>query len=427
MAKQDSISEPPELEWMHNDLFIRRAGYSIVLFMVIVVGGWMAFAPMESAALAPGVIQVQGKRKPIQHLEGGIVSEIRVSSGDVVEKGQLLAKLDATRDRAEREILRGRILNTLATIDRLKAERDDLPEVSFSPEVLDVFSEDSRARAAMDSERSLFSVRLADRLGEEAVITSQITGFQALKQSKTTIYDSVSAEIDDLKVLLADGYVDKMRIRELERSKAQILGEINELSVSIEKSLLNITQLKKKFKTQVVDALTEHVEGLFDLEQQYAAVDDRVTRASIEAPVAGVLLDLQLNTIGGVVRPGETLMEIVPQRESLVVEARISPMDIDRVRLGQIAEVRLSVFKDAYTISGELTKLAPDRVVDEQSGIPYYSGEVNLLEADLPLLQGASLVPGMPAEVIIKTGERTMFGYVFSPINRLFSRALIED
>ena len=143
--------------------------------------------------------------------------------------------------------------------------------------------------------------------------------------------------------------------------------------------------------------------------------------------MAGVLLDLQLNTIGGVVRPGETLMEIVPQRESLVVEARISPMDIDRVRLGQTAEVRLSVFKDAYTISGELTKLAPDRVVDEQSGIPYYAGEVNLFEADLPLLQGASLVPGMPAEVIIKTGERTMFGYIFSPINRLFSRALIED
>ena len=205
------------------------------------------------------------------------------------------------------------------------------------------------------------------------------------------------------------------------------MGEINELSVSIEKSLLNITQLKKKFKTQVVDDLTERVEGLFDLKQQYAAVDDRVTRASIEAPVAGVLLDLQLNTIGGVVRPGETLMEIVPQRESLVVEARISPMDIDRVRLGQTAEVRLSVFKDAYTISGELTKLAPDRVVDEQSGIPYYAGEVNLFEADLPLLQGASLVPGMPAEVIIKTGERTMFGYIFSPINRLFSRALIED
>ena len=426
MAKQDSISGSAEPGWMQNDLMIRRAGYSVVLFMVIVVGGWMAFAPMESAALAPGIIQVQGKRKPIQHLEGGIVSEIRVSSGDVVEKGQLLATLDATKDRAEREILRGRILNTLATIDRLKAERDDLSEINFSPEVSDVFSEDSRARAAMDSERSL-SVRLADRLGEEAVITSQIAGFQALKQSKTTIFDSVSAEIDDLKVLLADGYVDKMRIRELERSKAQILGEINELSVSIEKSLLNITQLKKKFKTQVVDDLTEHVEGLFDLKQQYAAVDDRVTRASIEAPVAGVLLDLQLNTIGGVVRPGETLMEIVPQRESLVVEARISPMDIDRVRLGQTAEVRLSVFKDAYTISGELTKLAPDRVVDEQSGIPYYAGEVNLFEADLPLLQGASLVPGMPAEVIIKTGERTMFGYIFSPINRLFSRALIED
>ena len=219
MAKQDSISGSAELGWMQNDLMIRRAGYSVVLFMVIVVGGWMAFAPMESAALAPGIIQVQGKRKPIQHLEGGIVSEIRVSSGDVVEKGQLLATLDATKDRAEREILRGRILNTLATIDRLKAERDDLSEINFSPEVSDVFSEDSRARAAMDSERSLFSVRLADRLGEEAVITSQIAGFQALKQSKTTIFDSISAEIDDLKVLLADGYVDKMRIRELERPR----------------------------------------------------------------------------------------------------------------------------------------------------------------------------------------------------------------
>jgi len=143
--------------------------------------------------------------------------------------------------------------------------------------------------------------------------------------------------------------------------------------------------------------------------------------------VGGVVLDLVPNTIGAVVGSGERLMEIVPQDKSLMVQVRVSPQDIDRVKVGQAAEIRFSVFKDAYTVSGTLKKISPDRLVDEKSDLPYYAGEVELNEEDLYLLEGMTLVPGMPAEVLIKTGTRTMLGYLTSPMNRVFSRSLIEE
>ena len=175
----------------------------------------------------------------------------------------------------------------------------------------------------------------------------------------------------------------------------------------------------------MVDELTQTAEELHDLEQQFTASEDTVMRATIRAPVSGIVLNLKPNTVGAVIKSGETLMEIVPQASKLIVDARISPMDIDRVSVGQDAEVRFSVFR-WYMVSG-LKKLSADRLVDEGSDTPYYSAEIDLHEEDLNLLEGMALVPGMPAEVLIKTGERTLLAYVVSPMNRIFSRALIEE
>ena len=177
----------------------------------------------------------------------------------------------------------------------------------------------------------------------------------------------------------------------------------------------------------MVDELAVTLEDLYDIKQQFAAAEDKVQRATIRAPIAGTVLNLIPNTIGAVIGSGDTLLEIVPDIENLVVDARISPMDIDRVSIGQAAEVRFSVFKDAYMVSGVLTKLSPDRLVDQETDTPYYSAEIKLLEEDLFLLDGMSLVPGMPAEILIKTDQRTMLGYVTSPMSRAFSRSLIED
>ncbi len=424
----DRLGSPLDSEVVPDrDLKIRKLGYLLVAFLLLVVGGWSACAPLDSAALAPGLVQVEGKRKSIQHLEGGIVSKILVSNGDSVAPNQPLLVLDATKDRAEQEILRGRIFSTQATVDRLVAERDDLEAIEFTSSVFSASESDQRAQRAIQSENSLFAVRLADLLGEEAVILSRREGLKAVIESKTAIADSLAKEIEDLRGLLLEGYVDQQRIRELERSESQLIGELSDLRVSLEESQLQILQLRKRFKTKVVSDLTEASEQLYDLRQKLSATSDRVQRTTIRSPVGGVVLDLVPNTIGAVVGSGERLMEIVPQDKSLMVQVRVSPQDIDRVKVGQAAEIRFSVFKDAYTVSGTLKKISPDRLVDEKSDLPYYAGEVELNEQDLYLLEGMTLVPGMPAEVLIKTGTRTMLGYLTSPMNRVFSRSLIEE
>jgi epimerase transport system membrane fusion protein len=413
--------------WLNNDGHARRFGYAVVVFLVLFGGLWVSCAPIESAALAPGVVQVEGDRKSVQHLEGGIVSEILVTNGEWVEAGQALVKLDVTRTQAELRILEGRWYNSRARVDRLQAERDGIEELSFSETLQKDAIRDGRASNAMASERALFSARQADLRGEIQVLKSQQLGHQLMLRSQRAVAESLQSEIVDLAQLLEEGYVDKQRIRELERAKARAYGQISDLEVAIDETELKILQMSKRFKTIVVDELTDTQEALHDLDQQKSAAKDRVKRSVVRAPVQGTVLSLRPNTIGSVVAPGDTIVEVVPRAAHLVVAAKLSPMDIDRVRVGQPAEVRFSVFKDAYLVSGTLIKLSADSLMDEGEKIPYYEAEIKLLEEDLYLLQGMALVPGMPAEVLIKTGERTMLGYLTSPMSRIFSRSLIED
>lgn len=426
---QDLISRltPNSSSTDDDDKDVRKLGYSLVGFLLLGVGGWMTIAPIDSAALAPAVVQVEGKRKAIQHLEGGIVSEIFVANGDLVTQGQILLSLDATRDKSELEILRGRLFNTRAKVDRLEAERSGERKVAFSADLQEAAANDVRASGAISSESSLFDVRLADRDGEIAVIESKQKGLEVVRSAKLEVSESLRKEIEDLSDLLAEGYVDKQRLRQLQRSRTSLLGEVADLEVSIGEAQLSALQVSKRFKTDVVDELTASREVLHDLEQQFSTVMDRVERSDIKSPVSGTVLNLKPNTIGAVIVSGKTLVEVVPLSQRLVVEARVSPMDIDRVRVGQDVELRFSVFKDAYMVSGILRKLSADRLVDPDSSIPYYQAEISLVEEDLTLLEGMELVPGMPAEALIKTGKRTMLGYLTSPMKRLFSNSMLED
>ena len=288
-------------------------------------------------------------------------------------------------------------------------------------------SVDQRAANAISNELALFSARSADRKAEEEVLASQKKGFELVLESRQRVEKSLREEINDLQDLLVDGYVDKQRLRQLERSRTETLGQLADLEVSIEEVSLRVSQLRTRFKKEVVDELAFTLEDLYDIQQQFSAADDKVQRSTIRSPVAGTVLNLLPNTIGAVIGSGETLLEIVPRIDNLVIEARVAPMDIDRVSIGQAAEVRFSVFKDAYMVSGTLTKLSPDRLIDQETDLPYYAAEINLLREDLFLLDGMTLVPGMPAEVLIQTGERTMLGYLTSPMRRAFSRSLTED
>jgi epimerase transport system membrane fusion protein len=423
-----------------SDRIPRLIGIYIVMVVFGGFGLWAMVAPLDSAALAPGVVTVKSYRKTVQHLEGGIVSEILVTDGQLVEQGQTLLILDNTQSKAELGILKGQYFTTRAMENRLAAERDSLQSVDFSN---DLDASDIRAIEAIKNEGLIFAARRDDRLGEVEVLEqrivqleSQIEGLRALAASKQEIVSSYTAEVADLAELLAEGYVDKQRLRDLQRSRSRSVGEladhraaIAQAEVQIGETRLQILQLNKRFTTEVVDQLAETQARVYDLRERISAIQDRLRRTIITAPVAGIVLGMNTHTIGGVVQPGKTLLDIVPDLAELVVDARVSPVDIDRVRLGMEATIRFSAFKNATTpiIQGKLTKISADRLVDEQTGSPYYLARVEVSEEGRIMLGNLILVPGMPADVLIKTGERTFFQYLMKPASNAFARSLIED
>ena len=430
------------IPWFDGDRRLRRLGYWLTAVLILGCGVWATFAPIDTGALAPGIVQVEGKRKSVQHLEGGIVAAIMVSNGDSVSKDDPLLSVDVTQANSELLILAGRRIDLQGKLDRLVAERDDMDSLRFSEGLRVLGEDDDRAATAMASESTLFTARRADRDGEvqlllqqQAQLSEQAAGFEAILASSNTLLSSLDTEIADLAELLRDGYVDKQRLRELERSRSRVLGEIAETkskiasaNVAIAESQLQIVQLNKRFKSEVVDELKQIQTALYDVTQQFNTVLDRVERAIIRSPADGFVLNTSTTTVGAVISAGEELMEIVPHDKALIIEARVSPLDIDRVQAGQSAEVRFAVFKDAYLVTGKLTKLSADRLIDSSTNTPYFAAEVAIEQGDFErFYNGARLVPGMPAEVLIKTGERTFIDYILSPLKRTFSTSLLED
>ena len=423
---------------LNSDRQAIRFGYAIVLVVFVGFGGWAALAPLESAAFGTGTVQVDGDRKWVQHFEGGMIAEILVGNGDYVGQGQALLRMDATAAQADLSIVAGRLWAKRALVDRLISERAADLEIVFTDWLVGL--DDERALVAVGNERALFAARRSDLQGETHVLEqriaqmmAQIEGAQAVLEAKRQVAKSLELEAGELQELLAEGYVDKQRIRELERSRAATLGEVSDLiariagvRVAIEETKLQIIQLDKRFKTQVVDTLTRAEEELYDLEQRHRAISDRVERTLVKAPTSGTVMALKPNTIGAVIASGEELMAIVPDSENFLIDTKLSPMDIDRIHIGQEAEVRFSVFKDAYSITGVLTTLSADSLIDANTGQPYFSAKVKLLDKDMKLLGSYRLMPGMPAEVLVKTGKRTLLGYLTSPLHRMFEASLLD-
>lgn len=425
-----------------DDKPIRRVGLIILLLSFGLFGGWAALAPLNSAALAPGVVTVKSYRKTVQHLEGGIVRELRVRDGDQVKAGDVLLVLDNTQARAEAEMIRSQLIAALALEARLQAERDDLT-APLAVEELD--ADDPRVREAHDNEAQIFRTRRNSLQGEVGLlektvvqIEEQIRGTRAIIASKQTLAISYQEEINDLRALLADGFVDKQRLREQERSLARLQAEIAEhqsesarARLQIGEAQLKILQLKKAFAGEVAEQLGEAHTRLYDLRERLAAVQDRAQRTEITAPEAGMVMGMTLHTIGGVVSPGTPLLDIVPASADLIVEVQISPMDIDRIAAGKLADIRFSAFKSSTTpvVEGRLVHVSADRLTNKDNGAAYYLGRVELTEKGHETLGSLALelVPGMPAEVLINTGARTLLQYLIQPATNAFARSLIED
>ena len=267
-------------------------------------------------------------------------------------------------------------------------------------------------------------------------VSSKVQGLQAQVVSKQALASSYAEEIKDLKELLAEGFADKLRVRELERQHAVQTGETAQLTAEIatnqlliSETRLQILQLQKQFQEEVAAKLSEAQTQLNDATQRVNANRDKLERVLVKAPASGMVMGLAVHTEGGVVPPGSPILDIVPQDAELIIEAQVSPMDIDRVTVGLQAEVRFSAFKQSKTprMFGQVSQLSADRFVDPKTGAPYYLARVELTADSRQELGKLQLLPGMPAEVLINTGERTLFEYLAQPAANAIARSFIED
>nr|WP_313402407.1 HlyD family type I secretion periplasmic adaptor subunit [Pseudomonas sp.] len=417
----------------------RTIGMLIVFVAFGLFGTWAVVAPLGSAALAPGVVTVQTYRKTVQHLEGGIVKELHARDGDVVKAGDPLIVLDDTQVRAEHGMITSQLIAAQAMEARLRAERDDLPQIDFSG-MLELNSE--RAREAREGETQVFNARRGSRLGEVSVLEKrigqlheQIRGLQAMISTKRSLERSYQGEIEELTELLSEGFVDKQRLldqqRRLDMQRAEIAdhsSQITKTKLQISETELQIVQLNKDFSSDVVAQLAETQTRVFDLQERVSALKERLKRIVIRAPDDGMIIGMKVHTIGGVVSPATPLLDIVPSVSDLVVEAQVSPVDIDRVSPGKTADIRFSAFGSATPVmEGVVNHVSGDRLINEQTGMPYYLARVSLTEKGTKTLGSLKLQPGMPAEVLINTGDRTLFQYIMQPITNALARSLIED
>lgn len=440
MIEKPAENNPTPIALLTNDRSIRNIGAAIVFATFGVFGIWAFFAPMDSSALAPGVVVVKSHRKTVQHLDGGIVAKILVKDGDLVKEGQPLLILDDTQIKAQLEMARSQNITLSAQVARLRAERDQLKKIDY-PELLNDDA-DPRTTEAKSAENNIFKSKISSLDGQISVlnqrisqISSKIKGLQGQVDSKKQLVASYAEEIHDLKELLAEGFADKQRLRDLERNHALQSGEIAQLNAEmatnqmlISETRLQILQVQKQFQEEVAGQLSDAQAKLNDAAERLAANQDKLDRVVIKAPSSGMVLGLSVHNENSVIASGRPILDIVPQDAELIIEAQVSPMDIDRVTVGLQAEVRFSAFKQSQTpkMNGKVIHLSADRLTDDK-GNSYYQARVELTPESSKDLGALQLLPGMPAEVLINTGERTLFEYLVQPATNFFARSFIED
>lgn len=419
-----------------------------ILFGLLVVlalfgggGTWAALAPLNSAVIAPGVIMVEGNRKTVQHLEGGIVAEILVRDGDSVAPGQILLRLAATRARASLAIIERQLDVLGAREARLIAERDGHATLTFGAALLARSQNpaDPEIAEIIDGQRQQFAARRASIESQVALLEQQarqygeeIHGLEALRAAKDRQIVLIGGELEGLETLYRKGFARKTRILELERMAEALIGErgqhvadIARAETGIADAELRILQLEKSVHEQVVEELYQVQAQTLDLAERETAASDELARIDITAPRAGIVVGLGVHTVGGVISPGQPILDVVPGDAALVVEAQLRTQDVDKVEPGLQANVRLSAFDLRTTpdLTGTVTGVSADRLTDPATGLPYYTVRVAIAPDEFAKRDGLRLVPGMPAEVFIQTGERTALSYLIKPLSDGLARA----
>ena len=415
-------------------------GIFVIFMLVGVFGIWLGMAPLNSAAVAVGKINVVSNKKIIQHLEGGVVDKIFVKDGDVVKAGDPLVEIKNAALQSEIGIVRADYLRTSAIVSRLEAQKDDASEIKFSDDIkqisgyeevangqISIFNEQKKL---LDNEKTILKQRIKQ-------LENQIQGAKAIMSAKKDRIASLNEEIREWERLFKEQLADKVRLRDLNREKTAVEGElaagtaeIARLGVQINETQGQIALRDRSFKEDILKKLEDAKIRLVDLEQRYNALKDQSERTIVKSPVEGSVVELAFHTIGGVIRPGERIMSIVPDDTDYVVEAKLNVVDIDTVHVGQLADIRFSAFqhKPSFVMEGKITYVSADSVQDN-AGHSYYDIKAELTPDGMKEFDRNEffIVPGMPVEVMIKTGDRTMLEYILKPFIDMFKRAFNED
>ncbi|MDA7022169.1 HlyD family type I secretion periplasmic adaptor subunit [Pseudomonas fragi] len=425
-----------------DDTRYARLGWLLMLGGFLGFLGWAALAPLDKGVAVSGKVMVSGHRKVVQHPSGGIVERIDVRDGDKVAAGQVLIRLKETPLLGQAQSLRSQFYGSLASEARLNAERDGVASVSFPTELTALASEPEVA-SNLALQRQLFDSRrqalLLDQQGIDESIAgaeAQLRGVRDSQASKVLQRTALAEQLQGLRELAREGYIPRNRLLDSERVYAQVLGSISEdygrigqLQRQVLEMRLKIRQLAEEYQKEVRTQLADTRIRTEDLRNRLASAEFELANSQLRAPVAGIVVGLDVFTEGGVIKPGQALMEIVPQGEPLLVEARVPVELADKVHAGLPVELMFSAFSQSTTprVAGEVMLVSADRQVDERTDEPFYTLRAQVTEAGMAQLAGLQIRPGMPVEAFVRTGERSMLNYLFKPLLDRTHMALVEE
>jgi len=420
--------------------FYTRAGW---LLTVVGAGSfflWASLAPLDEGIAVPGTVVVSGKRKAVQSLGGGVMSQILVREGQTVRQGEPLFRLDQTQVEADVQSLRAQYRMALASLSRWQSERDNLARVSFAEQL--TRDPDPRLVLVMEGQQQLFSSRREALAREQAALrasiegaSQQLGGMRRARGDLMAQAGSLRQQLSNLRPLAENGYIPRNRLMEYERQLSQVqqdlahnAGESGRIEQGILESRLKLAQQTDEYQKEVRSQLADAQLKTLTLEQQLASAGFDLLHSEITAPADGIAVNLSVHTEGAVVRAGETLLEIVPQGTHLEVEGRLPVNLVDRVGSQLPVDILFTAFNQSSTprVSGQVNLVSADQLLDEKTGMPYYVLRSSVSDQALEKLNGLVIKPGMPAEMFVRTGERSLLNYLFKPLLDRAGSALSE-
>jgi HlyD family type I secretion membrane fusion protein len=435
--KRDLPAPAPSTNWRTT----LRFGYLVVLLGLGSFVAWASLFEIDSAALAPGVVAAESNRKTIQHLEGGIVKELLVRDGAQVKKDELLLRLDPLRVGTQGDLFKNQLAILLAQEARLVAEYEERDTLEFPDEVTARSAEPSVAPVISD-QRRLFEARRDALARNTEIAETQLE--QARKEieqveveiatSKNTLAQ-IDEELDSLRPLLKRKLVPTTRVAPLERERLQLLGtadngkiQIVKLKERVDEFALKRDQVVQTYREEASAGLVDVRKQISDVRQEIVLADDGIKRAEIRAPIDGTVQQLRIFTVGGVIRPGEPILDIAPVNEELLIQSRVNPNDADRVAAGMGVEIKFPSFNywGEQVIRGTVRSISQDRIVDEESGESFFAAQIVVDRSTVPSEISDRLIAGLSAEVIVATGKRTVANYLLRPLYERFDRSLRE-